>query len=352
MGSQESMFADQEQSYKPRNGMSEPRPANADPREQPREQPVRELPSYEQGYGSEPVEGSYGEPVGVQYGGEKLQPQRPRNRGRGRILAVIILIAALVFGAGMFMSSNQGISGLPGQFNSGFNRHSTQQQTQFVSGVPTLIINNARGDVHIHTGGAGQVTIKATRDGFGFNGNNNNLVNIQQTGDAVNVTPLGDNVGSVDLDITMPSAGNVQVTDTTGDITVDDMSGNLTINTVSGNIKAEHVSGAMSLSTISGDVELSGTLSGDSVVTTLSGDITYNGPVNPGGNYRFNTGSGDVHLNLSPSSAFKYDLGTSNGTIRNDFNPGGGNTGVVGTAPSASLTVRTGNGDITLNQGD
>jgi len=74
MSSQESMFADQQQQA--RDPRQEMRPVNPDPREQPQER-LREQPSYEGGYGGSGEE-SYQEaiPTGVQWGGEKLQPQR------------------------------------------------------------------------------------------------------------------------------------------------------------------------------------------------------------------------------------------------------------------------------------
>lgn len=375
MNNQEGMFADREQQP---DEPYIPRDINADPREQPRQEASQE------GYaGYEGYTAPYPEPDQRRMGDTKIYPQRPRGRRRRLFWPILILIVALLF-AGFGFVSNTAIR------HGGFGPQSVGQaqlpRVFNVSGAPTLIIKDNNGNVHIHTGSTDNVIFQATvSNGFG-DGARNAPVRYEQNGDVITVTTSGNvpfmGLGQVDLDVTVPANANVQVNDGfgsvevdgtngpviahsgggdvtinsvqgtvqassgSGDVTLANVTGQMTLQDGSGDITATNVNGAMTATNGSGDINVKqGTLSSQSLLRTGSGDISFDGSLDPAGNYQMESGSGDVDVTLPANAAFHLTTSGSN-DVSNDF---GSNT--VGTGQRPPLQLKSDSGSISINRG-
>jgi hypothetical protein len=361
MSNQEGMFADAEQQK-----TYEPRPINADPREQAQRREASQ--EQEEEYGGYR---GYAEP-GEQGGGKiypEQRPRPPRRRSRWPLIAILVVAILLVGGV----------------FNSGWGfSHSTQGRNFQVAGTPNLVITDAGGNVRIHTGNTNGVTISATQ-ADGLFGTNNNAVQYSQNGNTIDVTaPGGFFLGGIDLDITVQNAADIQVKDGSGDIEVAGTSGNVVANAGSGNItingvqqgtvqamagsgdvnvsnlndsvtlhsgsgdvEAHNVDGQVNATDGSGDVTVrDSNLSGQSLLQSGSGDVTFSGSLAPSGSYQMHSGSGDVHVTLPDDAAFQLNAHSDSGDVSNDF---GSNS--VGNGQRPSLQINTGSGDIDISQG-
>jgi hypothetical protein len=339
----------------------EGRNANTDPREQQQQQIYREYNTVEPGMAQE--------------GGSKIHPQRPRTRRRGLWFLVVLLLVVTLAAAGGFQSV----------FSSSHN--SLPAHTFTIAGQGKLVVNDGGGQVHIHSGDTSTITVQGTKHTYELFGNSNDAqVQEEQNGNTVTVsTQQGWNLfgsSDVDLDITVPSTTEVDVQDNSGDITIDNVSGPVKAHTGSGDIKANNLNGEVTLSTGSGDVHMDGMsgqiqastgsgsiktsgvsgqvtlstgsgdiemdqakISGQSVLKTGSGSIHFNGSLDPTGTYQIQTGSGTVTLNLPTDSSFQLNTSTGSGSIHNDFD-----NSQVGTGLQASLSVKTGSGDINIQK--
>jgi len=132
MSNQEFTNPEEPQAYEPRN-------INTDPREQGQGPPQQE-----------PMAGGfYNGLEQQQMGGAKLRPQRRRRRALW-FLPILLLVVVLAIGA---------VVSRTGSFQSHSSRDSLPVGTFTVSGIPTLVIHDDTGVIHIHTGSAGDATI-------------------------------------------------------------------------------------------------------------------------------------------------------------------------------------------------
>ncbi len=96
-------------------------------------------------------------------------------------------------------------------------------------------------------------------------------------------------------------------------------------------------------------------LSGSSTVRTNAGSINFTGSISTTGTYDFETNSGSIEMTLPAATSFHLNARTYAGSIRTSFpvtvkHVGAVATanGDVGTAPQATLTLKTDAGAITL----
>src|SRR6266700_512274 len=278
----------QQESFNPQpiNVDRAPQPFNTDPREQLQEERV-----YNEA-------GSYGD-----FGAQKigaLQSRQRQNRRRSPWLWVIVLLVIMALLGG-------GLS-LP---RGGYNFSKVEPAHTFsVGALPTVVINDDVGTIHVHTGSANNNVVVQVTDVSRGLGNNpaNGQVSYNQDS-ANNTVTVNANSGpgffgsnSVDIEVTVPTDSNLQIKTDTGEV---DVTG---------------ITGQMSLSS--------------------------------------NTGSVDV--TLPGNSSFHLDASTDTGSINSDF-PGvnvqhGDFTGAsahsdVGNAPGATVTLKADTGSISLHQG-
>jgi len=331
MSNQESAFAGQEQQY------PNPRTINSDPRE--RQQ--------------------------WQMGGEKLRPQQPPLQPRRRSLLAVIAVIVIALLALWYMSHAL-FAAIPSHLSAS----TTKSFSAF--GVPTLVITDPSGRVHIHRGeDASHVTVNWSIRHFGFGGNTKDIqVMPAQYGDTITITvpatsvsPLSE-TGEANLDISVPQKTNVQLNDGSGSVDIKDINGQInaaagsgdiqahhvagqiTLHTDSGRISTENINGIVDLSTNSGDIEMrNASLQGPSKLNVSSGSIQFDGTLDSNGTYDFETSSGSIDVTLPQDSAFHLETATDSGSLHNEF----GNND-VGNNPRAQLTLKTGSGSIDIHK--
>lgn len=265
-------------------------------------------------------------------------------------------------------------------------------------------IENISGNITVTGGGGDEVLIEAVkrtrRDAAQLASVH---INVEERAGRVDVrtdhTARTDSV-AVDYTITVPASAAVEAKSVSGNVKVTGVQGAVRAETISGNVtsastpKLEYVksvSGDVELTNASADAELTasnisgnirarglkargldvGTVSGDIVLgdvscerldaKSVSGSVEYTGSLTRAGRYALNVHSGNIRLALSGGIGFAVNANTFSGNIHTDvpltdststqrrFGPGRSIRGVVGDG-SASVTVRTFSGDITISK--
>lgn len=259
----------------------------------------------------------------------------------------------------------------------------TFDRTLQVSGPVDLDISSGSGNIRVHTGGNGSVTIHATihaRDSwFGVSaGEKIKRLQanppIEQQGNTIRVGKIDDhdleqNV-SIDYDVTTPAQTKVASQTGSGDQTINDLqlsvsartgSGNITVNNVgadvrvrsgsgdlkmngvkgsldaeagSGNIRGQGVAGGISAGTGSGEIEIEQVASGSIRASAGSGNVKLRG-VN--GSLRAETGSGDITVDGNPTGDWRIGAGSGNIDLK------------IPSAASFNIDARTSSGNLRLN---
>ena len=129
----------------------------------------------------------------------------------------------------------------------------------------------------------------------------------------------------------------------------------LQLKTSTGSIDVSGVSGQLALTSTAGSIEASGgTLSGNSLLLTNTGSISQTGT------YQFQTNTGSVAVTIPATSVFHVDASNDTGSINTTFQgvvvthrqfTGADAHSDVGSAPQATITLRTNTGSINLYQG-
>ena len=380
MSNQEMQFADPD--WEPtRPGQPSPaytpQPVNDDRRERI-QQPVVETPPAQ-----EEIYGGYAGAQPEQFRQPAYQyPQRPYRRRRHGAWFWIILVILFI----SLMSGGASALGNIGQ------RSVTEVKpfNTLAAGTPTIIINEADGNIHVNSGNS--LSIEDTKNSSFFDDPNNIKVTFDQTGNTIVVkVDTGSSFlssRSVDFNITVPGNANLQLATNSGDISVDNTSGDMSLTTSSGDISTinDTFDGSAVLSTRSGDIQSrqdvfngeaglssdSGdismnqdTLNSSAKVNASSGDINFTGTISsattPDVSYQFTTDSGDIHIGLPASANFSVQADTGSGSIDagdfstisvQDAHQGNGShaSGSVGSAPGPLVNIGTDSGDITIHQ--
>jgi Putative adhesin len=318
------------------------------PFEQPGEEPPPEQqPGYPpQGYppppqGYAPPQG-YPPPPGY-YAGPAVAPRRRRGPWLGCLIAFIIILflcaaAALV---GTLLGFGLGIGGA-------LRNSVTEPARTFpVAASPTLILTSNAGSVTVNRGSTNSIVVQAKKYA-GFGGNLNDVqINYSQSGSTVNVafhrsgTFNFFNSTGVDFTITVPPATDLQLTTNAGSITVSGIRGKMSLLSNAGTIGATQAS-----------------LTGSSTFRTNAGSINFTGAIGTTGTYDFATNAGSIDMTLPATASFHVNATTDVGSINTSFpvtvnHSGAGATvnGDVGSAPQATLTLKTNAGAISLNRG-
>jgi hypothetical protein len=342
--------------------------------------PFVEAPDEAQQQGNLPPYAGYAGSIPAQEQPYQYQfQQKPsyRRRRRGPWLWIILMILLFSLFGGGFSSL-----GSLGQ------KDDIQNQAFTVSGIPTIVINDPNGDIHVQQGTTNTVNIQTDRRAGFFDNPKNIQVNITPSGNTINVTV---NTGSgflsdrsVEFTVTVPQNVDLQLQADSGDISVDNVQGLANLSTTSGDIEASNdvfsaasslqsnsgdvntrqdtFSDSTAINTTSGDINLDhDALQGNEQFNTTSGDISFVGTVADGGTYQFNASSGDIDIALEQPSSFTVNAHTASGDIdADDFpsiqvqdnNSGSGSTatGSVGSPPYAQINLTTTSGDINLHQ--
>jgi hypothetical protein len=300
-----------------------------------------------------------------------------------------ILLACVVFATCAVLSASASVQG-------------TFQKTYQVTGPVDLEVLTKSGDINVHAGSAGSVTISGKIHvgdrWFGSNrqGDVEQLEKnppISQSGNSIKIDYVNFRDIAIDYDITVPAdtavrtrsgsgdqimegllkgatlesgSGDMRLSDLTGDIHVQTGSGNVEARGINGPFAAQAGSGDIRLEakgegsvrvhTGSGNVEVRG-IHGSLQLESGSGDVTVDGAQT--GAWDVRTGSGDVDLRIPQDANFDLQASTSSGSVvvdhavtmtvqgnidreRHSVN------GKVG-AGGPQMTVHTGSGDIHIS---
>jgi len=100
-----------------------------------------------------------------------------------------------------------------------------------------------------------------------------------------------------------------------GDVTASNVEGRLTVNASNGDVNLSGVRGEIAVETLNGDIELRNVTSRDVRAKTMSGRISYDGSVDPGGEYNLNAFSGEIDLAIPASTGATVRVSTFSGTV-------------------------------------
>jgi DUF4097 and DUF4098 domain-containing protein YvlB len=276
---------------------------------------------------------------------------------------------------------------------------SFEKTFQVGSGPVDLEVQTHSGDIIVHSGASGSVTVRGkifVGDHWLFGNRHTDVSDIEQhpplrqDANSIHVDYVNAHDISVDYEITVPvdttvrtrsgsgdqtiegTRGNVDLQSGSGDLRLTQLTGEIRLQTGSGDVRAREIAGPLRGSTGSGELELEEIGSGDVVLHTGSGNIkargiqgSFRGETGSGnitaegtqsGLWEIRTGSGNVHVRLPDNAAFDVDLSSSSGTVQVDPAVTMAVQGRVqqehksiqgkvrGGGPM--LTVRTGSGDI------
>lgn len=313
--------------------------------------------------------------IGPMYG-EKLRtdPQMmPRRRSQRPWLILFFLIPILI--AGLISLPFRQHSEFDGPK---FDMHDSAKfgrlapQSVFVTGVPTLVIQNMSGTIHIHSGdSANQVIVQDA-------GNTGDVKALVSKDNIVTITSSD----SSEIDITTPSTTDVQIAGGSGDVNVEGITGNiaattdsgsLTVNDVSGQVTLTDNNGSINASNVNGQIKMTGNnssivadhltgmvnaSSGDGSITVTAsnlssnstfhshdGSISVEGSIDTSGTYSFDSNSGSIDVSLPAASSFVLNASSTNGTVNNDFGRSS-----VGPHPQPTVTIKSNSGPITVHK--
>jgi len=319
----------QQESFNPQpiNVDRAPQPFNTDPRERPQEERV-----YNEA-------GSYGD-----YDAQKIGTPQSRQRQYRRrspwVWVIVCLVIVALLGGGL---------GLP---RGVYDINKVEPARTFsVGALPTIVINDDVGTIHVHTGSTNSsVVVQVTEVSRGLGNNPDNGQVRYNQDNANNTVTVNANSGpgffgsnNIDIEVTVPTDSNLQIKTDTGEVDVTGVTGQMSLSSDTGTINATQDS-----------------LTGQSILKTNTGSVTFDGTIDPKGSYQFVTNTGSVDVTLPANSSFHVDASTDTGSINSDF-PGvnvqqGNFTGAsahgdVGNAPGATVTLKADTGSISLHQG-
>ena len=273
------------------------------------------------------------------------------NKRRNYRAVVLARTTCLEFAiaAGMLLVSATAFASTP---------QGTFDKTFQVSGPVDLEVQTHSGDIIVHSGPAGSVSIhgKIFVGDHWLLGNRHADVSdieqhppLRQEGNSIRIDYVNAHDISVDYEITVPEEttirthsgsgdqtiegthGNVDLQSGSGDVRLTRLTGEIHLQTGSGNVRAREISGAVRGGAGSGDMELEETGSGDVDLHTGSGNITARGvqgalraEAGSGditaegtqtGAWEIRTGSGNVHVRLPANAAFDANISTSSGSV-------------------------------------
>lgn len=259
-----------------------------------------------------------------------------------------------------------------------------------VTEYPQLLITNPLGAITVRRGENNVITVAATKSASGIGANADNMRTIFNLRDNTlsvatqthwNLFTFG--IRKIDLEITVPESCAIQLSNGSGRLSVEGVNGDIRMKTGSGRIEANDLRGQISLKTGSGRINASNILGkagfstgsgtilianinaqttlttgsgrielsnaklrGISLLKTGSGSISFDGELDPYGNYEMKTGSGRINLLLPDYTSFSLKANTGSGGVLNEFG-----TNEAGTNPRAPLRIKTGSGRIHIQKG-
>ncbi len=215
----------------------------------------------------------------------------------------------------------------------------TQKEFRYnVGNGATLNVVNEFGTVTVRPSSSRQVVIGATAHSGKVEIDSSQTFNRIEARSHVLGNPSEDEA-TVDYDIQVPpdvlltvhnAGGPIRVDKVRGDMTLegdtspitvqDSSNAHMHIRTVAGPVTLSNISnGHVEVTSVSGDVLMTSVSGPKVAVNTTKGNILYTGDVAGGGNYSFNTHSGDIDVALPPSASVDLSARSVTGSVQQDF---------------------------------
>jgi DUF4097 and DUF4098 domain-containing protein YvlB len=239
------------------------------------------------------------------------------------------------------------------------------ERTLQVTGTVELEVSSGSGNINVHQGGAGTVSVTAKIHGnngtswlFGSGNIDERIHKIEQNppvvqqGNTIRIGRIEDrdltrNI-SIDYDVTVPPQTRLNSHTGSGDQTISGLQLPMTAKTGSGNVTVDRIAAETRVSSGSGDLKIN-SVKGILYAETGSGNIH---AYDIAGDVFVNTGSGDVEVGQSAGGSVKAQTGSGNiklrgvkGGLRADA--GSGNIEAEG-EPTSDWRLGAGSGNITL----
>jgi DUF4097 and DUF4098 domain-containing protein YvlB len=239
------------------------------------------------------------------------------------------------------------------------------ERTLQVNGTVELEVSSGSGNINVHQGGEGSVSVTAkihSNNGtswlFGSGNIEERIRKIEQNppivqqGNTIRIGRIEDrdltrNI-SIDYDVTVPPQTRLNSHTGSGDQTISGLQQPMTAKTGSGNVTVDRISAETRVSSGSGDLKIN-SVKGILYADTGSGNIRAD---DIAGDVFANTGSGDVEIRQSAGGSVKAQTGSGNinlhgvkGGLRADA--GSGNIQAEG-EPTSDWRLGAGSGNITL----
>jgi hypothetical protein len=251
----------------------------------------------------------------------------------------------------------------------------SSSQDLSVSGVPLIHLNSNASDVTILAGtDHSTVHILVQKHAQAINsasaqaGLNRMKVTTTQSGDTVDVeTHFTDEVGIIlhhewmDLTITVPPSTNLDLTTGAGDVTITGIEGTMQLTSEAGDIALNNsaLEGTSTIHSEAGNMRLQSVIAdAHTSIITNAGNVDFNGKAESGASLSVHTNAGNVTLTLPPDTSAHFSATSNVGNITIDpiwpisvtkETVISSANGTMGTSPSATISVSTNAGDITVS---
>lgn len=124
----------------------------------------------------------------------------------------------------------------------------------------------------------------------------------------------------VEFTVRLPHGVNLRAHTVSGDVEASGLRGEVEVATVSGRVRVRGATGrVVEANSVSGDVTLEDIQADEVGAETVSGDVEYEGAIRPGGEYDFQTLSGDVVLRVPRGLNAEVSAQTFSGSIHSSF---------------------------------
>ncbi len=295
--------------------------------------------SYEQGYRSSQWDLSSSIPPAIAQESGRAAGATHRRSSWWIWLIIIVFLLPLVGGISHSFDRGSGVRGDPGRFSQQAPPQQVYPNQYGLRGASQIRINDSSGNVRV------QIADGST-DKVGVQTDDGSQPTIAYSSNATTMTISANN--NSNLIVLVPQNVSLHLNSSSGGIEVDGYAGQLFAQSDSGTIilNGDTVSGQSTISSSSGNIQLNQDALSEQVAihTGGNGNIGFAGLLDSQGKYQFTTDSGNIYLYLPIDTSMQVQDSPGSGSYQSDFpNP-------TGTAPQASVTVKTNSGTIGIHQ--
>jgi DUF4097 and DUF4098 domain-containing protein YvlB len=270
---------------------------------------------------------------------ENRNPNRNRNTWiiAIAVVVVLLLICCLIIGGIVVLAGGLGFARVQG-ITPGTARVTEETQQLFdVEPGATLEVDNFAGNIRVHSGPDGQITLITRRHAGSTSDLQRIEVAISDETDRLQIRTsqaAGMIRGwSVEFEITVPADTQLDLETNAGNVEVDGVDGEILGRTGAGNVEVRDATAPVMLRTGAGNIRYEGEPTGLCTFDTAAGNITLRLPAGAEVEVDLRTGVGNIDL-----GAFEVDGDVARTRV----------TGVIGTGEDATIEADTSAGNIDL----